>query len=50
MLSGERLLEDLAVGPLVGLAADLDGLVPRPLILDESLVLGLGGVELGELV
>lgn len=45
-----RLLEDLAVGPLVGLAADLDGLVPRPLVLDESLVLWVGGVELGELI
>jgi hypothetical protein len=44
------LLEDLAVGPLVGLAVDSDGLVPRPLVVDKLLVFGLGGVELGELV
>lgn len=48
--TGQPLLEDLAVRPLVLLAVDGDGLVPRPLILDESLVLGLGGVELGKLV
>ena len=49
-MQAKRLLEDLAVGPLVGLAVDLNGLVPRPLVLDEGLILGLGGVELGELV
>jgi hypothetical protein len=45
-----RLLEDLAVRPLVALAVDVNRLVPRPLVLDERLVLGLRGVELGELV
>lgn len=44
------LLEDLAIGPLVGLAVGLDGLIPAPLVLEEFLVLGLGGVELGELI
>ena len=44
------LLEDLAIGPLVCLALDLDGLVPRPLVLHESLVLGLAGVKLGEFI
>ena len=43
-----RLLEDLAVSPLVGLAVDLNGLVPGPLIIDVLLV--LGRVELGEVV
>jgi hypothetical protein len=42
------LLHDLAVGELVGLAVDDDGLVPGPHVVDELLVLGLGGVELGE--
>jgi hypothetical protein len=46
----KRLLEDLAVSPLVLLAVLGDGLVPRPLVVDKLLVLGLGGVELGELV
>lgn len=44
------LLEDLAVSPVVGLAVDLNGLVPRPHVVDKLLVLGLGWVELGELV
>lgn len=43
-----HLLEDLAVGPLVGLAVDDKGLVPGPLVVDELAVLGLLGVELGE--
>jgi hypothetical protein len=42
------LLEDLAVGKLHGLTVDDDGLVPGPHVVDELLVLGLGGVELGE--
>lgn len=46
----KHLLEDLAVSPLVGLSVDLDGLVPRPLVVDKLLVLGVLGVELGELV
>jgi hypothetical protein len=49
-LKVKRLLEDLAVSPLVGLAVDIDRLVPGPLVLDELLVLSLGGVKLGELV
>jgi hypothetical protein len=44
------LLENLSVSPLVRLTVDGDGLVPCPLVLDKLLVLGLGGVELGELV
>lgn len=44
------LLEDLTVSPLVRLAVVLDRLIPCPHALDELLVLGLGGVELGELV
>lgn len=44
------LLEDLAVGEVVGLAVDGDRLVPGPHVVDELLVLLLGGVELGELV
>lgn len=44
------LLEHLAVGPLVRLAVDGDGLVPRPLVVDKLLVLLALGVELGELV
>ena len=46
----ERLLEDFAVSPFIRLTVDGDGLVPRPLVVDELLVLGLLGVELGELV
>jgi hypothetical protein len=42
------LLEDLAIGKLHGLAVDDDRLVPSPHVVDELLVLGLGGVELGE--
>ncbi len=45
-----HLLEDLAISPLVLLAVDLNWLIPRPLVLDESLVLGLAGVKLGEFV
>lgn len=44
------LLEDLSISPLVGLAFDLDWLVPRPLVLQVLLVLWLAWVELGELV
>ena len=44
------LLEDLAVGEVVGLAVDGDRLVPGPHVVDELLVLLLGGVKLGELV
>ena len=44
------LLENLAVSPLVGLAVDGDGLVPRPLVVNKLLVFWLGRVELGELV
>ena len=49
-LQTTSLLEDLAVSPLVLLALLLDGLVPGPHAVDERLVLGLLGVELGELV
>ena len=35
---------------LVSLSVDDDGLVPRPHVVDKLLVLGVGGVELGELV
>ena len=49
-LSSVRLLEDLTVGPIIGLAIDGERLVPGPLVVDELLVLGLVGVELGELV
>jgi hypothetical protein len=45
-----RLLEDLAVGPVVLLAVGLDRLVPGPHVVNELLVLRLGGVKLGELV
>jgi hypothetical protein len=45
-----RLLEHLAVSPGKLLATLDNGLVPRPLVLDELLVLGVLGVELGELV
>lgn len=44
------LLEDLSVGPWVLLAVDDKGLLPRPLLVDELLVLRLGGIKLGELV
>jgi hypothetical protein len=44
------LLEDLAVSKLHGLAVDDNGLVPCPHVVDELLVLGLSGVELGEVV
>jgi hypothetical protein len=44
------LLEDLSVCPLVRLALDLNGLVPRPLVVDKGLVLGLFWVKFGELV
>jgi hypothetical protein len=46
----KHLLENLSVSPLVGLAVNGDWLIPTPLVFDESLVLGLGWVELGELV
>lgn len=48
--ASRRLLVDFAVGVLVGLAVVLDGLVPRELVLNEGAVLGVGGVELLELV
>ncbi len=44
------LFEDLASGVGVLLAVGSDRLLPRPLGLDKLTVLGLGGVELGELV
>lgn len=44
------LLEDLSVGPVVGLATNGDGLLPSPGVIDELAVLGLGVVELGEAV
>lgn len=44
------LLEHLPVGPLVRLALDFNRLVPGPHVVDEGVVLGLGGVELGELI
>ena len=45
-----RLFEDLSVGPLELLAVHINRLVPRPHVVDKLLVLGLGGVELSELV
>ena len=45
-----RLLEDLAICPIVLLALDVDRLVPAPLILNELLVRGLVGIKLDELV
>lgn len=45
-----RLLEDLAVGPLVLLAINSDWLVPCPLVVDKLLVLLVLWIELGELV
>lgn len=48
--SSIRLLEDLAVGPLVGLAVDLDAALAGPLVLDELAVSLALGVELGEVV
>ena len=44
------LLEDFPVGPLVSLPADVDRLVPRPLILHEFAVFLAAGVKLDELV
>ena len=44
------LLEDLAVSPWVGLATNGDWLLPSPLVVDELLILWLGGIELSELV
>lgn len=38
------LLEDLSVSPLVGLALDLNWLLPSPLLVNELLVLGLGRI------
>ena len=43
-------LEDLSVSVVVGLVADNQGLVPGPGVVDELLVLLLGGVELDEAV
>jgi hypothetical protein len=48
--SGQRLLEDLAIGMRVFLAIDLDRLLPAPLGLDESFVLWILGIQLGERV
>lgn len=45
-----RLFEDLAGGVLVLLAVVDNGLVPSPLGLDKSLVFGVAGVQLGEVV
>ena len=48
--SSQHLLEDLALGPLELLAVDKGVGVLSPLVLNILLVLGLGGVELGEAV
>jgi hypothetical protein len=45
-----RLFEDVTINVGVLLAVDSDGGVPGPLVLDELLVLGVGGVELAEVV
>lgn len=45
-----HLLENLAISPIVSLAVDGDWLIPRPLILEESLILWLGWIELDELI
>lgn len=52
MLTSESatLLEDLAIRPIIGLALNVDRLVPGPLVIEKLLVLSLGGVKLGELV
>ena len=48
--ASKHLLEYLSVCPLVALPANGDRLIPRPHVVDELLVLGLGRVEFGELV
>lgn len=45
-----RLFEDVTINVGVLLAVNSDGSVPGPLVLDELLVLGVGGVELAEFV
>ena len=45
-----RLLEHLSIRPFVGLAFDLNWLVPAPLVIDKLFVLRLTGVKLRELV
>ena len=45
-----RLLEHLAICPLVRLSFDFDWLIPAPLVLQELLVFWLGRVKLGELI
>lgn len=45
-----RLLEDLAISPLILLITNDEWLVPCPLVVNKLLVLLLLGVELGELV
>lgn len=45
-----RLFEHLAIRPLIRLSLHLNRLIPAPLVLQESLVLWLGGVKLGEFV
>ena len=45
-----RLLEYLSIRPFIGLAFDLNRLIPAPLVIDEFLVLRLTGVKLRELV
>lgn len=42
--------EHLPIRPVVFLSIYLDGLVPAPLVLQELLILGLGRIELAELV
>src|SRR6266536_2882450 len=44
------LLEDLTISPWILLASNNDWLLPGPLLVDELLVLRLGGVQLGEFV
>jgi hypothetical protein len=45
-----NLLEDLAISPWVILSVNSNRLLPGPLLVDELLVLWLGGIELGELI
>jgi hypothetical protein len=48
--SERRLFEDVTINVGVLLAVNSDGGIPGPHVLDELLVLGVGGVELAEVV
>ena len=48
--SNRSLLEHFPVRPLICLPFKLDRLVPAPLVADEFLIFGFGGIKLSELV